>query len=197
MAASVATRGAFGAGGMVLVDYGRPSVRERTVWGGTLIPLLTLGIAGGLTDSILLGALFGKLMEDQYQFTGAVTVALAAAPSLGAVNVPLLRLYALGLGLAAFAAAGVGGYWAGQRGLAVPTLPWLPLHGASAMSPTATAAAPPVRSASASAAMKSGGIKAPESSLIRSIIFRFTCIMNRYRYFSHCVSFSMRAMRSR
>jgi hypothetical protein len=31
-------RAAFGAGGMVLVDYGRPSVRERTVWGGTLVP---------------------------------------------------------------------------------------------------------------------------------------------------------------
>ena len=31
-------RGAFGAGGMVLVDYGRPLVRERSVWGGTLVP---------------------------------------------------------------------------------------------------------------------------------------------------------------
>ncbi len=37
---SVATRerGAFGQGGIVLVDYGRPLVRERSVWGGTLIP---------------------------------------------------------------------------------------------------------------------------------------------------------------
>jgi hypothetical protein len=31
-------RAGFGAGGMVLVDYGRPSVRERSVWGGTLVP---------------------------------------------------------------------------------------------------------------------------------------------------------------
>jgi hypothetical protein len=31
-------RGAFGAGGIVLVDYGRPQVRGRTVWGGTLVP---------------------------------------------------------------------------------------------------------------------------------------------------------------
>ena len=31
-------RAAFGPGGMVLVDYGRPHVRERSVWGGTLVP---------------------------------------------------------------------------------------------------------------------------------------------------------------
>lgn len=31
-------RGAFGQGGIVLVDYGRPQVRERSVWGGTLVP---------------------------------------------------------------------------------------------------------------------------------------------------------------
>lgn len=31
-------RGAFGPGGMVVVDYGRPLVRGRTVWGGTLVP---------------------------------------------------------------------------------------------------------------------------------------------------------------
>lgn len=31
-------RGAFGAGGIVLVDYGRPQVRGRSVWGGTLVP---------------------------------------------------------------------------------------------------------------------------------------------------------------
>ena len=31
-------RGAFGPGGMVLIDYGRPSVRERSVWGGVLVP---------------------------------------------------------------------------------------------------------------------------------------------------------------
>lgn len=61
-------RGSFGAGGMVLIDYGRPSVRDRTVWGGTLVPFdtvwrtgandaahlfttrtLTLGAAGGQT----------------------------------------------------------------------------------------------------------------------------------------------------
>lgn len=32
-------RAAFGPGGMVLVDYGRPHVRERSVWGGTLVPI--------------------------------------------------------------------------------------------------------------------------------------------------------------
>ena len=32
-------RAAFGPGGMVLVDYGRPHVRSRTVWGGTLVPI--------------------------------------------------------------------------------------------------------------------------------------------------------------
>jgi Protein of unknown function (DUF2911) len=31
-------RGSFGSGGMVLIDYGRPMVRERSVWGGTLVP---------------------------------------------------------------------------------------------------------------------------------------------------------------
>jgi hypothetical protein len=31
-------RAAFGPGGMVVIDYGRPQVRERTVWGGTLVP---------------------------------------------------------------------------------------------------------------------------------------------------------------
>ncbi len=31
-------RAAFGPGGMVLVDYGRPQVRGRSVWGGTLVP---------------------------------------------------------------------------------------------------------------------------------------------------------------
>ncbi len=31
-------RASFGPGGMVLIDYGRPLVRDRTVWGGTLIP---------------------------------------------------------------------------------------------------------------------------------------------------------------
>lgn len=31
-------RAGFGSGGMVVVDYGRPQARERTVWGGTLVP---------------------------------------------------------------------------------------------------------------------------------------------------------------
>jgi hypothetical protein len=31
-------RAAFGPGGMVIVDYGRPLVRGRTVWGGVLVP---------------------------------------------------------------------------------------------------------------------------------------------------------------
>jgi len=40
------SRGAFGAGGMVIVDYGRPSVRGRTVWGGTLVPRDSVWRAG-------------------------------------------------------------------------------------------------------------------------------------------------------
>jgi hypothetical protein len=39
-------RGAFGAGGIVLVDYGRPMVRERTVWGGALVPFDSVWRAG-------------------------------------------------------------------------------------------------------------------------------------------------------
>jgi hypothetical protein len=39
-------RGAFGAGGIVLVDYGRPMVRERTVWGGALVPYDSVWRAG-------------------------------------------------------------------------------------------------------------------------------------------------------
>jgi hypothetical protein len=39
-------RAAFGPGGFVLVDYGRPSVRERTVWGGTLVPFDSVWRAG-------------------------------------------------------------------------------------------------------------------------------------------------------
>lgn len=31
-------RAGYGSGGIVLIDYGRPHVRERTVWGGTLVP---------------------------------------------------------------------------------------------------------------------------------------------------------------
>lgn len=39
-------RAAFGPGGMVVVDYGRPSVRERSVWGGTLVPYDSVWRAG-------------------------------------------------------------------------------------------------------------------------------------------------------
>jgi hypothetical protein len=39
-------RGAFGPGGIVLVDYGRPMVRERTVWGGALVPFDSVWRAG-------------------------------------------------------------------------------------------------------------------------------------------------------
>lgn len=39
-------RGSFGSGGMVLIDYGRPHVRERTVWGGTLVPVDSVWRAG-------------------------------------------------------------------------------------------------------------------------------------------------------
>jgi DUF2911 family protein len=39
-------RGSFGPGGIVLVDYGRPMVRERTVWGGALVPFDSVWRAG-------------------------------------------------------------------------------------------------------------------------------------------------------
>ena len=39
-------RGAFGQGGIVLVDYGRPSVRDRSVWGGALVPFDTIWRTG-------------------------------------------------------------------------------------------------------------------------------------------------------
>ncbi len=39
-------RGSFGAGGMVIIDYGRPHVRERTVWGGALVPFDSIWRAG-------------------------------------------------------------------------------------------------------------------------------------------------------
>lgn len=39
-------RAAFGRGEIVLVDYGRPRVRERTVWGGTLIQQDSIWRAG-------------------------------------------------------------------------------------------------------------------------------------------------------
>lgn len=46
LSAREVARGAFGAGGIVLVDYGRPMVRERTVWGGALIPFDSVWRAG-------------------------------------------------------------------------------------------------------------------------------------------------------
>jgi hypothetical protein len=39
-------RAAFGPGGMVVVDYGRPQARERTVWGGALVPFDSVWRAG-------------------------------------------------------------------------------------------------------------------------------------------------------
>lgn len=39
-------RAGFGAGGIVVVDYGRPQVRERTVWGGVLVPFDSVWRAG-------------------------------------------------------------------------------------------------------------------------------------------------------
>lgn len=46
LSARADARAGFGPGGMVVVDYGRPQVRERTVWGGTLVPLDTIWRAG-------------------------------------------------------------------------------------------------------------------------------------------------------
>lgn len=39
-------RAGFGPGGMVLIDYGRPHVRDRSVWGGTLVPFDSIWRAG-------------------------------------------------------------------------------------------------------------------------------------------------------
>ncbi len=39
-------RAGFGAGGMVLIDYSRPHVRDRSVWGGTLVPFDSIWRAG-------------------------------------------------------------------------------------------------------------------------------------------------------
>ncbi|MEQ1692013.1 MAG: DUF2911 domain-containing protein [Gemmatimonas sp.] len=39
-------RAAFGPGGMVVIDYGRPQVRERGVWGGVLVPFDSVWRAG-------------------------------------------------------------------------------------------------------------------------------------------------------
>lgn len=46
LSARADARASFFRGGMVVVDYGRPHVRERSVWGGTLIPLDTVWRAG-------------------------------------------------------------------------------------------------------------------------------------------------------
>lgn len=46
LSARADARAGFGPGAMVVVDYGRPLVRERTVWGGTLIPLDSIWRAG-------------------------------------------------------------------------------------------------------------------------------------------------------
>jgi hypothetical protein len=57
-------RASFGPGGMVLIDYGRPLVRERTVWGGTLVPFDSVWRAGAndathlfITRAITLGSM--------------------------------------------------------------------------------------------------------------------------------------------
>ncbi len=39
-------RAGFGAGAIVVVDYGRPMVRERSVWGGVLVPFDSVWRAG-------------------------------------------------------------------------------------------------------------------------------------------------------
>lgn len=39
-------RAGFGAGAIVVVDYGRPHVRERSVWGGVLVPFDSVWRAG-------------------------------------------------------------------------------------------------------------------------------------------------------
>lgn len=46
LSARATARSGFGAGGIVLVDYGRPLVRERSVWGGTLVPFDSVWRAG-------------------------------------------------------------------------------------------------------------------------------------------------------
>jgi hypothetical protein len=46
LSARATARAPFGSGGMVLIDYGRPMVRERTVWGGTLVPFDSVWRAG-------------------------------------------------------------------------------------------------------------------------------------------------------
>jgi hypothetical protein len=46
LSARADARAGFGPGAMVVVDYGRPLVRERTVWGGTLVPMDSIWRAG-------------------------------------------------------------------------------------------------------------------------------------------------------
>lgn len=46
LSAREVARGSFGPGAIVLVDYGRPMVRERTVWGGALVPFDSVWRAG-------------------------------------------------------------------------------------------------------------------------------------------------------
>jgi hypothetical protein len=46
LSARATARAGFPPGGMVLVDYGRPMVRERSVWGGTLVPFDSVWRAG-------------------------------------------------------------------------------------------------------------------------------------------------------
>ena len=69
-------RGGFGQGGIVLVDYGRPQVRERTVWGGTLVPFDSVWRAGAndathlfTTRVLTLGTPGSELVIPQGQYT--------------------------------------------------------------------------------------------------------------------------------
>lgn len=69
-------RGGFGQGGIVLVDYSRPQVRERTVWGGTLVPFDSVWRAGAndathlfTTRTLTFGAPGGELVVPPGQYT--------------------------------------------------------------------------------------------------------------------------------
>lgn len=48
----------------------------------------------------------------------------------------------ISLALTALVAVGIGGYWAGQRGIALPPIPWLQMHGLQASAVPAALAAP-------------------------------------------------------
>ncbi|WP_053333687.1 DUF2911 domain-containing protein [Gemmatimonas phototrophica] len=78
-------RGAFARGGLVLVDYGRPSVRGRTVWGGSLVPYDSIWRAGAneathlfTSRTITLGSLTlpagSYTLYVQHTRTGAVLI---------------------------------------------------------------------------------------------------------------------------